>query len=62
MVTTDRYLVIVDTYATPELALELVETIQADLPGRQLLVINTHADWAVQVLILEAYFQEPLIG
>jgi glyoxylase-like metal-dependent hydrolase (beta-lactamase superfamily II) len=45
VVTTDRYLVIVDTYATPELALELVETIQADLPGRQLLVINTHADW-----------------
>jgi glyoxylase-like metal-dependent hydrolase (beta-lactamase superfamily II) len=45
VVTTDRYLVIVDTYATPELALELVETIAADLPGRQLLVINTHADW-----------------
>jgi glyoxylase-like metal-dependent hydrolase (beta-lactamase superfamily II) len=45
VVTTDCYLVIVDTYATPELALELVEAIQADLPGRQLLVINTHADW-----------------
>jgi glyoxylase-like metal-dependent hydrolase (beta-lactamase superfamily II) len=45
VVTTDRYLVIVDTYATPELALELVETIAADLLGRQLLVINTHADW-----------------
>jgi glyoxylase-like metal-dependent hydrolase (beta-lactamase superfamily II) len=45
VVTTDRYLVIVDTYATPELALELIETVKPDLAGRQLLVINTHADW-----------------
>jgi glyoxylase-like metal-dependent hydrolase (beta-lactamase superfamily II) len=45
VVTTDRYLAIVDTYATPELALELIETVKPDLAGRQLLVINTHADW-----------------
>jgi glyoxylase-like metal-dependent hydrolase (beta-lactamase superfamily II) len=45
VITTDRYLVIVDTYATPELALELIETVKPDLAGRQLLVINTHADW-----------------
>jgi glyoxylase-like metal-dependent hydrolase (beta-lactamase superfamily II) len=45
VITTDRYLAIVDTYATPELALELITTVKADLAGRQLLVINTHADW-----------------
>jgi glyoxylase-like metal-dependent hydrolase (beta-lactamase superfamily II) len=45
VITTDRYLVIVDTYATPELALQLITTVKADLTGRQLLVINTHADW-----------------
>jgi glyoxylase-like metal-dependent hydrolase (beta-lactamase superfamily II) len=45
VIKTDRYLVIVDTYATPELALELIETVKADLADRQLLVINTHGDW-----------------
>jgi glyoxylase-like metal-dependent hydrolase (beta-lactamase superfamily II) len=45
VITTDRYLVIVDTYATPELALELITTVKTDLVDRQLLVVNTHADW-----------------
>ncbi len=45
VITTQRYLVVVDTFATPELALELMETVQADLAARQLLVINSHADW-----------------
>ncbi len=44
-VVTRRYLVLMDTMATPELAAAIVESMQASLAGRQLLVINTHADY-----------------
>lgn len=44
-IVTKRFVILVDTFATPELALELIQTVQANLPGRQLLVVNTHADW-----------------
>jgi glyoxylase-like metal-dependent hydrolase (beta-lactamase superfamily II) len=44
-IVTQRFVILVDTFATPELALELVQAVQAELSGRQLLVINTHADW-----------------
>src|SRR5579872_3594342 len=42
---TARYVVIIDTMATPELAQALLEAALPSLEGRQLLVINTHADY-----------------
>jgi glyoxylase-like metal-dependent hydrolase (beta-lactamase superfamily II) len=42
---TQRYLVLIDTMATPELAAEIMTTMRPWLEGRQLLVINTHADY-----------------
>lgn len=45
VILTERYAVLVDTMATPELAAEIVERVRDALDGRQLLVVNTHADW-----------------
>ncbi len=45
MVVSQRYVVIIDTMATPELAEALLESARNALEGRQLLVINTHADY-----------------
>ena len=42
---TERYVVLIDTMATPELAAGIVEAVSVELAGRQLLVVNTHADW-----------------
>jgi glyoxylase-like metal-dependent hydrolase (beta-lactamase superfamily II) len=42
---TQRYVVLIDTMATPELAAEIVGTMRPWLEGRQLLVVNTHADY-----------------
>jgi glyoxylase-like metal-dependent hydrolase (beta-lactamase superfamily II) len=44
-VVTQRYLILVDTMATPELAREMVQIVQLLFNNRQLLVINTHADY-----------------
>jgi len=45
VVTTERYIVVVDTMGTPELAAEIMERVGATLAERQLLIVNTHADW-----------------
>src|SRR5262249_4468957 len=42
---TARYVVLVDTMATPELAEGILNRVRPDLQGGQLLVVNTHADW-----------------
>jgi glyoxylase-like metal-dependent hydrolase (beta-lactamase superfamily II) len=42
---TQRYVVVIDTMATPELAAAIVELVRPALAGRQMLVINTHADY-----------------
>jgi glyoxylase-like metal-dependent hydrolase (beta-lactamase superfamily II) len=42
---TERFVVLVDTLLNPITANTLVEYAQAYLPGRQLLVINSHSDW-----------------
>lgn len=42
---TDRYLVLVDTMSTPRLAAGILDRVRPALAGRQLLVINTHADY-----------------
>ncbi len=45
MLVTRRYVVLVDTMATPELAIGIMEAVRSLLEKRQLLVINTHADY-----------------
>jgi glyoxylase-like metal-dependent hydrolase (beta-lactamase superfamily II) len=45
MLVTAQYVFIIDTMATPELARALLEAARPALEGRQLLVINTHADY-----------------
>lgn len=45
VVMTERFVVVVDTMATPELAAEIGNRVREALAGRQLLVVNTHADW-----------------
>jgi glyoxylase-like metal-dependent hydrolase (beta-lactamase superfamily II) len=42
---TERYVIIVDTLLNPTTASVLAEFAQPHLPGRQLLVINSHSDW-----------------
>ncbi|MEW6284372.1 MAG: MBL fold metallo-hydrolase, partial [Candidatus Eremiobacterota bacterium] len=45
LVVTRRYLVLVDTMINPDTAMQLVRLGRAEAPGRELLVLNTHADW-----------------
>ncbi len=42
---TQRYVVIIDTLATPESAAAMMKLLRPTLAGRDLLVINTHADY-----------------
>jgi glyoxylase-like metal-dependent hydrolase (beta-lactamase superfamily II) len=45
-VVSTRYVVLIDTLVNPALANMMLDAVRADLDaGRQLLVINTHADW-----------------
>ena len=41
-VITKRYVVVIDTFGTPQEALQMMKMLEPELPGRQLLVINTH--------------------
>lgn len=45
VVVTKRFNVLVDTLVNEETALQAVELARAHGPGRELLVVNTHADW-----------------
>lgn len=45
VVITDRYLVVLDTLLCPEDMATLMQLVQAEQAGRQLLVVNSHADW-----------------
>ncbi len=45
IVVTQRYVVIIDTQSNTTTAMALLELAQPWLEGRQLLVVNTHADW-----------------
>ena len=60
MLVTERYVVVVDTMINVETAVSLLKHAQKHLEHRQLLVINTHADydhaWGNQV------FDAPIIG
>jgi glyoxylase-like metal-dependent hydrolase (beta-lactamase superfamily II) len=64
---TQRYLILIDTMATPELAREMVQSVQPLLKDRQLLVINTHADydhcWGNSIFTSPGgLFPAPIIG
>ncbi len=64
---TRRYLVVVDTMSTPELALEIMQSLARVRQGRHLVVINTHADydhaWGNSVFAeLDSRYPAPIIG
>ncbi|MDV6374802.1 hypothetical protein [Deinococcus arenicola] len=44
-VVTSRFLIFVDTMATPALMRQVIEAVRPDVAGRTVLVLNTHADW-----------------
>lgn len=44
-VVTARFLVFVDTMATPALMRQVIDAVRPDIAGRTVLVLNTHADW-----------------
>ncbi len=45
VITGKRYVVVCDTLLCPQDAACIVQAVQAELAGRQLLVFNSHADW-----------------
>ncbi len=45
IVITDNYLVVFDTLLCPEDAHAMMHMVQDQLAGRQVLVVNSHADW-----------------
>src|SRR5579859_7172742 len=45
VVITDRYLVVLDTLLCSQDMATLMQMVQAEQAGRQLLVVNSHADW-----------------
>lgn len=42
VVLTDRFVVVIDTFSTPEDAAQMMELVRPELEGRQVLVVNTH--------------------
>lgn len=44
-VVSERYIVLIDTLINPAIAAVMIDTLRAQLADRQLLVVNTHADW-----------------
>ncbi len=64
---TRRYLVIVDTMSTPELAADIMQALQRVRQGRHLLVVNTHAHydhcWGnVLFADIDGRYAAPIIG
>ncbi len=45
VIVSERYVVVFDTMLCPEDAQFMVESVQDELAGRTLLVVNSHADW-----------------
>src|SRR5262245_40704473 len=45
IVVTERYVILIDTLINPPTAAALLEIAREHLAGRQLLAVNTHADW-----------------
>ena len=64
---TQRYLVIIDTMTTPELATDIMQSLQRIRQGRHLIVINTHAHydhcWGNAIFAdIEGRYAGPIIG
>jgi glyoxylase-like metal-dependent hydrolase (beta-lactamase superfamily II) len=45
VLTTQRYLIVVDSGTTPAVSAAIMEMVKSDLAGRRPLVVNTHADY-----------------
>jgi glyoxylase-like metal-dependent hydrolase (beta-lactamase superfamily II) len=45
VLTTQRYVIVVDSATTPAISAAIMDMVKADLAGRRLLVVNTHADY-----------------
>jgi glyoxylase-like metal-dependent hydrolase (beta-lactamase superfamily II) len=45
VLTTQRYLIVVDSGTTPAVSAAIMDQVKDDLDGRRLLVVNTHADY-----------------
>src|SRR5581483_7943869 len=65
-VVTARSLIMIDTASVPEVSAGIVELLRPALVGRELLVVNTHADydhaWGNATFALDGPFPAPIIG
>lgn len=65
-VVTQRYVVVVDTFATPQEAMQMMNMLTVDLTGRQLLVVNTHQHydhvWGNSIFASGAAYPAPIFA
>ena len=66
VVVTDSHVIVIDTFSTPEEALEMMEVIEPNLKTRELLVINTHQHydhaWGNSVFAADGEFPVPILA
>jgi glyoxylase-like metal-dependent hydrolase (beta-lactamase superfamily II) len=71
VVITDRYVVVIDTFSTPEDAAQMMELVRPELepstiPARQLLVVNTHQHydhvWGNSLFAMGGEFAAPILA
>jgi glyoxylase-like metal-dependent hydrolase (beta-lactamase superfamily II) len=65
-ITTQRYLVVLDTGNAPEQMQEIIKAVESNLKGRQLLVINSHQHfdhaWGNALFTPEGLYPAPIIS
>ena len=66
VLTTQRYLIVVDSGTTPAVSAAIMDLVKTDAPGRRLLVVNTHADydhaWGNATFADDGPFPTPIIA
>jgi glyoxylase-like metal-dependent hydrolase (beta-lactamase superfamily II) len=66
VVLTDRFVVVIDTFSTPEDAAQMMELVRPALKGRQLLVVNTHQHydhvWGNSLFAVGGEFAAPILA
>lgn len=66
VITTERYLIIFDTGNAPEQMQDIMNLVEADLRGRQLLVVNSHQHfdhvWGNALFAKNGNYPAPIIG
>jgi glyoxylase-like metal-dependent hydrolase (beta-lactamase superfamily II) len=66
VITTERYLIIFDTANAPEQMQDIMNLVEADLQGRQLLVVNSHQHfdhtWGNALFIKNGPYPAPIVG